>query len=200
MATAVNLLTRGYFPRELPPPFTTEAFGAFVAVPAQRATLPAQRDWTCCVSHNLARPGSLRRPLKIPNPVHHLPLAEEIERQWPMLVGQFRRASFSASVPIVRRTILDRAIVPRLSHRVLSRLRARRFVGTRYFLRTDINQFYSSIYTHSVPWALHGKAIAKANIGTTAADAIDRAFRNQQGGQTVGIPIGPDCSLVAAEA
>lgn len=198
MATAVNLLTRGYFPRELPPPFTTEAFGAFVAV--SRATLPAQREWTRCVSHNLARPGSFRRPLKIPNPVHHLPLAEEIERQWPTLVAQFRRSRLSASVPMVRRTILDRALVPRLSHRVLSRLRARRFVGTRYFLRTDINQFYPSIYTHSIPWALHGKAFAKANIGATAGDAIDRALRNQQDGQSVGVPIGPDCSLVVAEA
>jgi hypothetical protein len=83
---------------------------------------------------------------------------------------------------------------------MLSRLRARRFVGARYFLRTDINQFYPSIYTHSIPWALHGKAFAKANIGTTAGDDIDRAFRNQQDGQTVGLPIGPDCSLVVAEA
>ncbi len=101
---------------------------------------------------------------------------------------------------MVRRTILDRAVVPRLSHRVLSRLRARRFVGARYFLRTDINQFYPSIYTHSIPWALHGKAFAKANIGGTAGDDIDRAFRNQQDGQTVGLPIGPDSSLVIAEA
>lgn len=200
MTTAINLLTRGYFPRELPPPFTTEFFGVFVSDGRRRATLPAQRDWTTCVSHNLARPGSLRRPLKIPNPVHHLPLAEEIERRWPTLVAQFRRASFSASVPMVRRTIQDRAVVPRLSHRVLSRLRARRFVGARYFLKTDINQFYPSIYTHSIPWALHGKAFAKANIGNTLGDAIDRAFRNQQSGQTIGIPIGPDTSLIIAEA
>lgn len=200
MTTAVNLLTRGYFPRELPTPFTTEAFGAFVAVPASRASLPTQKEWTRCVLHNLARPGSLRRPLKIPNPVHHLRLAEEIEGQWSALIGHCRLANLSASVPIVRRTILDRAVVPRLSHRALPRLRARRFVGARYFLRTDINQFYPSIYTHSIPWALHGKAAAKASINKTAGDAIDRAFRNQQDGQTVGLPIGPDSSLVVAEA
>src|SRR6185295_14451771 len=50
------------------------------------------------------------------------------------------------------------------------------------------------------PWALHGKAFAKANLGATLGDSIDRAFRNQQDGQTVGLPIGPDCSLVVAEA
>jgi hypothetical protein len=199
MATAVGLLTRGYFPRELPPPFTTELFGAFVAVPAQRAMLPAQRDWTKPVSHNLARPGSLRRPLKIPNPIHHLPLVEEIEAQWATLVPHFRQSRLSASSPMMRRTIMDRAVVPRLSQRVLARLRARRFVGTRYFFRTDINQFYPSIYTHSVPWALHTKVFAKAHMNATPGDRIDRALRNQQDGQTVGIPIGPDASLVIAE-
>jgi len=201
VTTATSLLTRGYFPRELPPPFTTLGFGAFIAVQGQRATLPNPRrgDWTRCVAHNLARPGSFRRPLKIPNPWHHLPLADEIERQWPQLLTHFRRAAFSASSPIVRRTVLDRALVPRLSHRMLPRLRARRFVGCRYFLHTDINQFYPSIYTHSIPWALHGKAFAKANMNQTQGDLIDRALRNQQDGQTVGIPIGPDSSLVVAE-
>jgi hypothetical protein len=31
------------------------------------------------------------------------------------------------------------------------------------------------------------------------ATRIDRASRNQQDGQTVGLPIGPDCSLIVAE-
>jgi hypothetical protein len=199
MTTAVSLLTRGYFPRELPPPFTSQSFGALVAGGQQLLPAPANNARTKCVSHNLARPGSLRRPLKIPNPAHHLVLAREIEAQWAQLVGRCRAATLSASVPMVRRTILDRAVVPRLSHRVLSRLRARRFVGARYFLRTDINQFYPSLYTHSIPWALHGKAQAKAQMGRTLGDRIDRAFRNQQDGQTIGVPIGPDASLVVAE-
>jgi hypothetical protein len=100
---------------------------------------------------------------------------------------------------MARRTILDRAVVPRLTLSALSRLRARRFVGHRYFLRTDISQFYPSIYTHSIPWALHGKTAAKANKGNTQGDKIDKALRQQQEGQTVGIPIGPDCSLIVAE-
>ena len=199
MTTAASLLTRGYFPRELPPPFTTEPFGKFVSIPAQRSQLLPIPKLTSCARHNLARPGTLRRPLKIPNPVHHLPLAEQIEQQWPALIAHCRKVSLSASTPMMRKTILDRAVVPRLSLRVLSHLRARRFVGTRYLLKTDINQFYSSIYTHSVPWALHGKAVAKANINKMNGDLIDKALRHQQQGQTIGIPIGPDSSLIIAE-
>ena len=73
--------------------------------------------------------------------------------------------------------------------------------SARYLLHTDINNFYPSIYTHSIPWALHGKMVAKAQMrsATLLGNVLDGALRSQQWGQTVGIPIGPDASLVAAE-
>jgi hypothetical protein len=67
-------------------------------------------------------------------------------------------------------------------------------------LIADISEFYHSIYTHSIPWALHSKAIAKANrTMRLLGNRFDRAIQNAQHGQTVGIPIGPDTSLVIAE-
>ena len=59
------LLEKGYFPRELPPPFNTRAFGTFAA---NSTTAWPKSRWTRCARHNLARPGGLRRPLGIPNP------------------------------------------------------------------------------------------------------------------------------------
>jgi hypothetical protein len=197
MVTALNLLRRGYFPRELPPVFTTELFGTFISASGTSLTVP--KEWTKCASHNLLRPGSLRRPLKIPNPMHQWTLCNLIEQYWNPISTRFKLGSLSVSRPLVRRTILDRAVVPRLAFGNIPRIRARRFVGTRYFLRTDINQFYSSIYTHSIPWALHGKVYSKANKGKTDGDKIDKAIRDLQDGQTIGIPIGPDTSLIIAE-
>lgn len=54
MALAADLLTRGYFPRELPPAFTTTDFGTFVGDLGLRALLaaPQPRSWTKPVSHN----------------------------------------------------------------------------------------------------------------------------------------------------
>jgi hypothetical protein len=71
---------------------------------------------------------------------------------------------------------------------------------SRYVIQTDISRFYQSIYTHSIPWALHGKAAAKANrsrrlIGNT----LDKLVREGQDRQTIGVPIGPDTSLIIAE-
>lgn len=198
MITANELLQRGYFPRELPPSFTTAPFAAFIA--SSRGTLKPVRRSTQCVGHNLARPGGLRRSLKIPNPFPYFALCEQVERHGGLIWGHLTAANLSATRPRVTKA-LGRAVVPRLRLGELPTLRARRWRGMRYLLRTDISQFYPSIYTHSIPWALHTKPVAKANIGKAhlPGDDLDHASRSQQWGQTVGIPIGPDTSLIIAE-
>jgi hypothetical protein len=73
-------------------------------------------------------------------------------------------------------------------------------LGRRYILQTDINQFYRSIYTHTIPWALHSKPTAKVNRTLALlGNKIDYWVRMGQDQQTVGIPISPDTSLVLAE-
>jgi hypothetical protein len=61
--------------------------------------------------------------------------------------------------------------------------------------------FYPSVYTHTIPWALHTKAIAKANPRdyTLIGNRLDFWIRSAQDGQTKGIPIGPDTSFLIAE-
>ena len=68
-------------------------------------------------------------------------------------------------------------------------------------MRADISQFYGSIYTHSVPWALHTKPVAKASmkVKTLPGNVLDRELQACQFGQTKGIAIGPDTSLGIAE-
>ncbi|MBN2137343.1 MAG: RNA-directed DNA polymerase [Sedimentisphaerales bacterium] len=71
---------------------------------------------------------------------------------------------------------------------------------SRYFLQTDISRFYQTIYTHSIPWALHGKPEAKADRSSQLiGNELDRLVRECQDGQTIGVPIGPDTSFIIAE-
>lgn len=75
--------------------------------------------------------------------------------------------------------------------------------GYRYMLRTDVSRFFPTIYTHSVPWALHGKTIAKKNRSITPkyfGNLLDLSLRQTQDEQTCGLPIGPDTSHIIAEA
>jgi hypothetical protein len=63
-----------------------------------------------------------------------------------------------------------------------------------------VSRFYGSLYTHSLPWALHGKAAAKKDrTPALFGNQLDERLRRCQDGQTIGVAIGPDTSFVAAE-
>lgn len=65
-----------------------------------------------------------------------------------------------------------------------------------YVYHTDITDCYGSIYTHSIPWALHSKKVSKAkrqdrNFNRNyIGGMIDFDIRNMSNGQTNGIPQG----------
>ena len=61
-----------------------------------------------------------------------------------------------------------------------------------YVLHTDISDCYGSIYTHSLAWALHTKAIAKAQRRNSSliGNSIDKHLQDMSFGQTNGIPQG----------
>jgi len=65
-----------------------------------------------------------------------------------------------------------------------------------YVYHTDITDCYGSIYTHSIPWALHSKKLSKAkkqdrNFNRDyIGGMIDFCIRNMSNGQTNGIPQG----------
>ena len=73
----------------------------------------------------------------------------------------------------------------------------------KYLVKTDVKNFYPSIYTHSIPWAIHGKKLirkpANRNNYTYFGNRLDRLFQNSNDGCTNGVPIGPAVSDVAAE-
>jgi hypothetical protein len=202
MVTLSSLLAKGYFPRELPPPFTTSSYARYAKKNGPSWNVAG---WTRCVAHNLARPGGLRRPLKIPNPVSYFALAQIIATNWALIDTHTWTHRLSASRPFVMKSS-PRSVVPRYRYAELTRLRALRRRAARYVLVTDIDQFYPSIYTHTVPWALHTKTTAKAVAKSKGkkgpllvGDLLDRALQRMNDGQTHGIPIGPDTSLVIAE-
>lgn len=200
MPSLEGLISRGYFPRELPPAFTPRVFGAFLA--SNLSTLPTSfeqnNDPAKLLSHNLARSGSLRRKLGVPNPVHFFKLASFVVDNWQELWRYASLSSFSLTTPVDG--FLRRAIERQYSLTERPVRRAHLRSTSRYILHADINRFYPSVYTHSIPWAIHTKAVAKTNRSDhLIGNRLDRLVRNAQDGQTMGIPIGPDTSLLIAE-
>ncbi|MCS3895145.1 hypothetical protein M2171_004278 [Bradyrhizobium japonicum USDA 38] len=68
------------------------------------------------------------------------------------------------------------------------------------YVVADVRAFFHSIYTHAIPWAIHGKQFSKKNRGPAHyGNLIDLLCRNAQDGQTIGLPVGPDTSRLVAE-
>lgn len=68
-------------------------------------------------------------------------------------------------------------------------------------LHVDISNFYSSIYTHTLPWAFHGEDFAKQHKRDKQliGNQIDKRYQYMNYGETVGIPQGNVISDFMAE-
>ncbi|HCN37747.1 MAG TPA: hypothetical protein DIS94_08560, partial [Bacteroidetes bacterium] len=71
----------------------------------------------------------------------------------------------------------------------------------KYIVKTDIKNFYPSIYTHSISWALHGKTDARKdrNKFNLLGSKLDKLFQNANDSCTNGLPIGPAVSDLVSE-
>lgn len=197
MVTAKDIIERGYFPKELPPPFSSKSLADhFQEIPKSNA-----KD-SYCLRYSYSKYATVRRTLSIPNPAHFCPLAEEIAKCWPDLQKFCSNSPFSKTTP---KEDAERAIIWENSLDKIPEFRVEQRVGARYVLQADVSAFYSSIYTHTIPWALDEKDKAKSfrkdkkKLKTLKGNLLDCLSRNIQSGQTIGIPIGPDTSLPIGE-
>jgi hypothetical protein len=201
----ISLLARGFFPKELPRPFVTTSFANALTAAnllpgdfAKRAVTNNRFPVAKVGRYSLARQGLFRRPLGICNPVPYFCLCKEIMDNWPHIKPRVQGSGLAATAPEFKAQ--GRALDGKWPQRSRPELAQVSRLGRRYVLQTDINQFYRSIYTHSIPWALHTKAAAKVNRTLTLlGNRIDYWVRMGQDQQTAGIPIGPDTSLLMAE-
>lgn len=198
MTTTHDLLSRGYFPKELPPTFCSDDFANKVVAPlgGMPQTFQEHSRTARLCEHNLARAGTLRRKLGLPNPVLQYNLCRLIEKNWRQIRTASCASVLSQSYPVES---TRRALTPASVD--LTRMRAKVRATSTYLLATDISLFYHSVYTHSIPWAIHGKARAKRDRRNErlVGNQLDKLIRNAQDQQTMGIPIGPDTSLIVAE-
>lgn len=193
------LLTAGFLPKELPPFFSSESLAnILIAGVFPEPFTAAMAAWTKPAKHNLARPGGTRRRLTVPNPVNYFRLASVFDQNALALDAAWKKSPYSGTTPILLPEF-GRGIAPVATDRASARIASR--VGAKYLLKTDIAQFYPSIYTHSIPWVLHTKPLAKARQRDTTlfGNALDKAIQACQDGQTKGIAIGPETSLGIAE-
>ena len=193
-----ELLDKGFFPVQLPPGFTSKSYsskyksfkGAWESV-----RTPSTRS----EKFSVARSSYYRRVTSIVNPIGYFFLAKEIDKFWPKIQKHFKQSKLSLSSPKIDPAL--RAIkISKFSE--LYEAKVTMSTGYRYVLITDITGFFPTIYTHTIPWALHTKLVSKSHkekTDTYFGNILDSKCMGIQDGQTIGLPIGPDTSHILAE-
>ena len=139
------------------------------------------------------------RPLQLIHPVLYVELVYQITRKshWEMIKKRFREFQIGQinclSYPVV--SLEDESDKAQQVSHWWEKVEQRSIelsLEYEYLLETDITDCYGSIYTHSIPWALHGKPKAKQSRQDKKllGNIIDMHIRSMCHGQTNGIPQG----------
>lgn len=201
----IKLISKGYFPAELPPPFNTELLGVEALNMFNHFKLlnnSVKKDYqeTINLTYSVPKVGLSRRLMGIPNPIHQIDLSKVVCDNWPEIQALYDRSSISSSKQVEDHTG-ERATKMIDSFGDFKEKCLEHSFDKLYELKTDISKYFPTIYTHSIPWAIHSKTVAKQNRNdfTLLGNLLDRSIRNAQSGQTIGIPIGPDTSRIISE-
>lgn len=215
-----DMLSRGYFPKELPPAFNTYDF----AFEAEHIAKEMGSKWHNKISEpsvfSIPKNGIGRRMLSIINPYSFYNLASFLTSD--SVYANLQKVCKQSSVSLSRPKRCDdpnkRAITPSCkSVSEFQTIKLYRGLYKRVELKIDISCFYSTIYTHAITWMMVGKIKAKeiwrgrlTTKGYTCGDKnldnlynqanqIDTLIESCQEKQTHGIPVGPDTSFIIAE-
>lgn len=200
-----RFLDHGYFAPELPPCFSSRGFGAksaslrknIRALPSVRGRPAFERFVSEKATFYYPRFNNTDRIHSVVNPISHLFTSELIAKHYKSLRELEKQSSYSLSASIFDWT----------GHRALRRpIFAKRDEFTsqvsprfEYTVNTDVRAFYHSVYTGSIPWAIHGKRAKTRSRPRLFGNRLSVLIRNAQGGQTTGLPVGPDTSRILAE-
>ena len=140
------------------------------------------------------------RPFQLIHPVLYVELVNQItkEEHWECIVNRFDEFSQIEKIKCYSLPIEssgDESDKAEQISRWVQEIEQRSIqFSLKYeqLFETDITNYYGSIYTHSISWAIHTKPVAKKQrrdeslIGNT----IDKLIQSMQHGQTNGIPQG----------
>ena len=209
------LVTKGYFPEPyvLPPCFTVTAYpkyGKLYFPYTSRKFKPRTAEY-----HQVHFPKTdyTDRTFGVVDPETNSDIAYTLAKNWKAVVKMAFHPSnkvctYSFPIPLDAKTpgSVGRLRSGRMIYEFIEMAEndiaaiAHRF---KYLVKTDVKNFYPSVYTHSIPWALHGKK--RIRKGANRYDfgyfgnRLDKLFQSLNDECTNGIPIGPAVSDLAAE-
>lgn len=199
-----ELMGKGLFPETLPPCFVSKDLErCFTDITASLEDKQFHNGrGTSYTRFSGTKHDGSRRSYAAPNPIPYFSICAFLEKNWQKFEDRFKQSPFSVSSPRVGKKTDERAVVvPSLSE--LSVKASKNIRYSPYMLKTDISQFFPSIYTHSIAWSAHGVEEAKKDTDKKSTNvyfnSLDFFIQNTQRMQTRGVLIGPDAFRLIAE-
>ena len=208
-----GLLDHGLFAEKVPPCFSSAGLADFVI--GQMGDLLDEVDDNALkkaidkCAHDYMRYEALRdsnipRHMGVPHPESYAVQALAISKHWQAIATHCNQPSPVFSRIYVRHIGDGRIFEMNYKGSERFGLEEDELVwmsGARYVVAADIATCFPSIYTHSIPWALNGKAAAKKNssLNGLAGNLLDKCTQNTRDRQTNGLLIGPHASNIISE-
>ena len=140
MSLKDDLLRKGYFPENLPPPFTSIPIADYFLQNARRGYLMNLANPLQAATYNASKRGLTRRMFSAVHPVTALDTAEFVTTHWQEITTFFSRSNVSFSSP-QHDDNATRALMIN-SHMALEEEKVNRLSSYRYIASTDIARFY----------------------------------------------------------
>ena len=209
----IGLVDHGLFAEKIPPCFGSGGLSAILE-PAILKLLDGKNEGILRKSideraHDYMRYEALRdinisRHLGVPHPECYVVQAVAIKKHWAAIQEHCDKPSQKVSRIHVRHVGGGRIF--EMNYKGPERFELEEeevgwLAGARYLVRADISACFPSIYTHSIPWALHTRAKAKSRRKLTelAGNLLDKCTQITRDSQTNGLLIGPHSANIISE-
>lgn len=208
-----GLLDHGLFAEKVPPCFSTAGFSTIVS--ETMADLIDEDDDEKLKkkintgSHDYVRYEALRdinipRHLGIPHPEAYAIQALVISKHWQEIATHCNQPRPAISRIHVRH--VGNGCIFEMNYKGVERFQLEEneiqwMAGAKFVVEADIAACFPSIYTHTIPWALHGKGEAKksSSLLQFPGNLLDKCTQNTRDRQTNGLLIGPHASNIISE-
>lgn len=201
MFSSYNLLRNEVFPAELPPCFGTSSL-ADCASDAIAAAYAAGQSFSIPLKYSGYKSESTRRKFAVPNPCHYCIAVDAIVKNEPQISAIIKKSKYSLTAPVEKKAKPYQAYAKRSECIADTKEEIEvQYQDNRYEIRLDISSFFDSIYTHSIPWAIHTFEVAKKkrNDNKLLGNQLDKCMRAMNYNQTNGILVGNAVSRIVSE-
>lgn len=200
-----GLVGYGLFAEKIPNFLTSVDFLAFT----KTLTFPLNDKPKDYIRYSSMRNINIPRPMAIPEPFAYSNQVKSLADNWAQIQNHFREKTLNDSFKISRihlRKLENRNELFEMNYKNFSKDKDPEqdiVIKSKFVASADISNCFPSIYSHSISWALVGKAVAKSK--SKPADKfewfnlIDFYTRNLKYGETNGVLIGPHSSNLISE-